>query len=122
VILLLRDVIAGVLLLVGAFFSLAAVIGLIRLPDLFSRMHAASKAGTMGSCVMLLALAVAAADPAIATRALAGVLFFMLTAPLSAHLLAKAAYSAGYRLWSGSVRDDMQQAYHSTEQRPARQK
>jgi multicomponent Na+:H+ antiporter subunit G len=122
VILLLRDVIAGVLLLVGAFFSLAAVIGLIRLPDLFSRMHAASKAGTMGSCVMLLALAVAAADPAIATRALAGVLFFMLTAPLSAHLLAKAAYSAGYRLWSGSVRDDMQQAYHPTEQRPARQK
>ncbi len=121
-ILLLRDVIAGVLLLVGAFFSLAAVIGLIRLPDLFSRMHAASKAGTMGSCVMLLALAVAAADPAIATRALAGVLFFMLTAPLSAHLLAKAAYSAGYRLWSGSVRDDMQQAYHPTEQRPARQK
>ena len=85
-------------------------------------MHAASKAGTMGSCVMLLALAVAAADPAIATRALAGVLFFMLTAPLSAHLLAKAAYSAGYRLWSGSVRDDMQQAYHPTEQRPARQK
>jgi multicomponent Na+:H+ antiporter subunit G len=57
---------------------------------------------------MLLALAVHSDDPAITLRALAGILFFLLTVPISSHLLAKAAHGAGYRLWEGSVRDDLQ--------------
>jgi len=104
------DYVAGILIVIGALFTLTASIGLLRLPDLYTRMHAASKAGTLGSCVVLIALAVQAHDFAIATRALAGVAFFLLTAPISAHLLAKAAHSAGYRLWQGSVRDDMADA------------
>jgi len=98
---------AGILIVIGAAFALIASIGLLRLPDLYTRMHAASKAGTLGSCVMLLALAVYASEEAIVTRALAGIVFFLLTAPISAHLLAKAAYSARYRLWNRSVCDDM---------------
>jgi len=101
------DYLAGILIVIGAFFTLTASIGLLRLPDLYTRMHAASKAGTLGSCVVLIALAVHAQDVAIATRALAGVAFFLLTAPISAHLLAKAAHAAGYHLWPGSVRDEM---------------
>jgi multicomponent Na+:H+ antiporter subunit G len=104
-----QNYIAGVFVVVGAAFSLVAAVGLLRLPDLYSRMHAASKAGTLGSGVMLLALAVYTDDQAILLRALAGVAFFLLTAPVSAHLLAKVAYSAGYRLWDGSVHDDMPQ-------------
>jgi multicomponent Na+:H+ antiporter subunit G len=104
---ILQDYIAGVLIVIGAAFALVAAIGLLRLPDLYTRMHAASKAGTMGSGVMLIALAMYTDDHAVLTRALAGVMFFLLTAPVSAHLLAKAAYSAGYRLWDGSVHDDM---------------
>ena len=50
------------LILVGSVFALTAAIGLLRLPDLYTRMHAASKAGTLGSCVMLIALAVYADD------------------------------------------------------------
>ncbi len=103
----LQNYVAGVLVVIGAAFSLVAAIGLLRLPDLYTRMHAASKAGTLGSGVMLLALAVYANDPGVAMRALAGVAFFLLTAPVSAHLLAKVAYSAGYRLWRGSVHDAM---------------
>lgn len=98
---------AGVLIIIGAAFTLVASVGLLRLPDLYTRMHAASKAGTLGSGLMLVALAVFADDHATVTRALAAVLFFLLTAPISAHLLAKAAYAAGYRLWSGSVHDEM---------------
>ena len=98
---------AGVLLVVAALFALTAAIGLVRLPDLYTRMHAASKAGTLGSCVMLIALAIHADDGTVALRALAGVAFFLLTAPISAHLLAKAAHSTGHSLWSGSVRDDL---------------
>ncbi|TYC65303.1 monovalent cation/H(+) antiporter subunit G [Stappia sp. BW2] len=91
------EIITGIMLIVGASFALVASIGIIRLKDVYMRMHAASKAGTLGSGVMLLALAVHASDLAVVTRAIAGVVFFLLTAPISAHLLAKAAYAAGYR-------------------------
>ncbi|MEW7007787.1 MULTISPECIES: monovalent cation/H(+) antiporter subunit G [unclassified Lentilitoribacter] len=99
--------IVAALIVIGAFFSLAAAIGLLRLPDVYSRMHAASKAGTLGSGLMLIALAIYSDDLATTTRAIAGVIFFLLTAPISAHLLAKAAYAVGYRLSDQSVIDEM---------------
>lgn len=99
--------VSALLLLIGSAFTLVAAIGLFRLPDLYTRMHAASKAGTMGSCLMLIALAVHASDLGTVSRALAGVVFFLLTAPVSSHLLAKAAYTVGYRLHSSSVMDEM---------------
>ena len=103
-----QNYLAAALILAGSAFALTAAIGLVRLPDLYTRMHAASKAGTLGSCAVLLALAVHADDPAITLRALAGIVFFLLTVPISSHLLAKAAHSAGYNLWEQSVRDDLQ--------------
>jgi multicomponent Na+:H+ antiporter subunit G len=103
-----QNYLAAALILSGSAFALTAAIGLVRLPDLYTRMHAASKAGTLGSCAVLLALAVHADDPAISLRALAGILFFLLTVPISSHLLAKAAHGAGYGLWERSVRDDLQ--------------
>ena len=101
------EIFAGILVIVGAFFALVAAVGLIRLPDVYSRMHAASKAGTVGSGLMMIALAVISADGSTAIRALAGLLFFILTAPIAAHLLARAAYKVDYPLWSGSVADEM---------------
>lgn len=106
---LLVNLTVSALMLIGAAFTLVASIGLLRLPDLYSRMHAASKAGTLGSGVLLLGLALFAQDDAIVTRALAAIVFLLLTAPLSAHLLAKAAYAVGYRLWEGSVHDELAQ-------------
>jgi multicomponent Na+:H+ antiporter subunit G len=102
----LQSIIAALLVLSGSGFALTAAVGLLRFPDLYTRMHAASKAGTLGSCVMLVALAVFADDLSITTRALGGVAFFLLTAPVSTHLLAKAAHSSGLQLWAGSVIDD----------------
>ena len=102
----LQSTLAAILILLGSVFALTASIGLIRLPDLYTRMHAASKAGTLGSCVMLIALAVYTDDLAMSTRALGGVAFLLLTAPVSAHLLAKAAHASGLKLWSGSGADD----------------
>lgn len=91
------EIIVGLSLIGGSVFSLIAALGLIRLKDIYMRMHAASKAGTLGSGLMLLALAVFASELSVATRAVAGIVFFLLTAPVSAHLLARAAYMAGYR-------------------------
>lgn len=103
------NILVGAMLVIGAAFSLIASIGLVRLPDVYSRMHAASKAGTVGSGVILLALAIHTDDAAIMTRAVAGVIFLLLTAPIAAHLLAKAAYVTGHRLWRHSVCDEIDQ-------------
>ena len=100
------NLLAAALILVGSFFALVGALGIVRLPDLYSRSHAASKAGTLGSGLMLLAVAVVSEDGGVAARALAGIVFFILTAPVSAHLLMRAAYLAGYPLWEGSVVDD----------------
>lgn len=91
----------------GSIFSLIAAIGVNRLPDIYTRMHAASKAGTVGSGLLLLAVGIHAMEISIFARSLAGFFFFILTAPVSAHLLAKAAHQAGYKLSSISIVDDM---------------
>jgi multicomponent Na+:H+ antiporter subunit G len=87
---------AGTLSMVGSLFALVAAIGVVRLGDLYTRMHAATKAGTLGSGLLLAAVAVHSQDGGIVVRALAAVAFFLLTAPVSAHLLARAAYAAGH--------------------------
>lgn len=99
------EIIAGLLLLTGAFFSLLAGVGILRFPDLYTRMHAASKAGTLGSCLMLLAIAFVAYDASVSLRAIAGVIFFLLTAPISSHLLARCSYVIGLTPWAGTIRD-----------------
>lgn len=104
---LLVAILTALLVLAGATFALVAAIGLNRLPDVYTRMHAASKAGTVGSGLLLLAVGIHAGDLAVFARALAGFFFFVLTAPVSAHLLAMAARKAGYRLSSQSVCDEM---------------
>lgn len=101
------EIAVGVVLVVGSIFSLIATIGLLRLKDVYMRMHAGSKAGTLGSGLMLIALAVHAGEVDVLTRALAGVVFFLLTAPVAAHLLAKAAYQAGYQPCSDTHIDEM---------------
>lgn len=89
-------IIAAVCLLIGAGFAMVGALGILRFPDVFTRMHAASKAGTLGSGFCLLAVAVHVSSLDVSARAIAGIIFFMLTAPISAHLLARAALLAGY--------------------------
>ena len=101
------NILAGIFVIAGTGFVLIASIGLLRFPDFYTRIHAAAKAGTVGSALTLVALAIVSNEMAEVLRAIAAIFFFFLTAPLSAHLLGKAAYSAGYRLWEGSVRNEM---------------
>ncbi|MEF2550515.1 monovalent cation/H(+) antiporter subunit G [Aurantimonas sp. A2-1-M11] len=98
---------SALLMLAGSAFAAIAALGIVRLPDLYTRMHSASKAGAVGSGMLLIALALTADSTPVALRALMAVAFFLLTAPLSAHLLAKASYAVGYPLWSQSVLDEM---------------
>lgn len=88
--------IAGILMMMGGVFALAGAIGVLRFPDVFTRMHAASKAGVAGSGLGLIAVALAAQDAALSARAVLALLFFLMTTPLAAHLVARAALRAGH--------------------------
>lgn len=110
------DLIAGALVLFGAAFSLVAAVGVLRMPDLYVRMHAASKAGTLGVGSMLLAVAVhSGGDLSVIARALIAIFFLVLTAPVGAHLLARAAYVSGVPCWSGTKTDELEGHYNLEE-------
>lgn len=98
---------AAIMLFAGAAFTLVAALGILRLPDFYSRTHAAAKTGTVGSGLALGAIALVSFDSAVILRALLGIVFFMLTAPISAHLLARAAYIAGHKPKNGFRVDEM---------------
>jgi multicomponent Na+:H+ antiporter subunit G len=92
------EVVVAVLLLVGSGLTFVAALGLFRLPDLYTRMHAASKAGAAGSGLLLLAVALQSGEADVWLKCLLTIVFLVLTAPVSAHLLAKAAVMHGQPL------------------------
>ena len=82
-------------ILIGAFFVLTSAIGIVRFPDLYSRLHASSKLVTLGSAGIFLGAALSFQDSAAFTRLLAVLIFQFLTTPLTAYLIAQAAYLRG---------------------------
>jgi multicomponent Na+:H+ antiporter subunit G len=100
------------LMLVGAFFMLVAAVGVVRMPDLFSRMHSSTKSATLGVGCLLLGAALHFGDVAIAARALAIVVFMLVTAPVAAHMIGRAAYISGVPLWKGTLSDDLHGQYN----------
>lgn len=82
-------------ILIGAFFVLTAAIGVVRFPDLYSRLHASSKLVTLGSAGIFLGVALSSQESAALTRLIAVLLFQFLTTPLTAYLIAQAAYLQG---------------------------
>lgn len=102
------QILAALLVLAGAFFCFVASLGILRLEDLFMRMHAAAKAGTFGAGLPLVAAAIALWDASIAIRALVTVGFLLITAPIAAHLLCRAAYRRPeVKLTSRTVIDEL---------------
>jgi multicomponent Na+:H+ antiporter subunit G len=99
------DWVIGLLCLSGAFFALIAGLGVLRLPDVLIRMHASTKAGTLGSGLILAAVAVHFAELSIIAKVVAAVLFLLLTAPIAAHMIGRAALRTGVTLWK-TVRHD----------------
>lgn len=107
---LLEGVVA-LLIVAGSFFALVSGIGVLRFPDLFARMHAATKAGTLGVGLLLGALALDSGDLGVTTEALAIIAFLLLTAPVAAHVIGRAAYFDGVPLWEGTLRDELRGRY-----------
>ena len=96
----LRDVVAGALLLGGGVLAFGAGVGLLRFPDLLNRIHVATKPQVLGLILVLLGLAVRLGGVPVVWALILVVLFQLLTSPVAAHMVAR----AGYR--TGKVRSD----------------
>lgn len=104
-------IISMILFVIGSFLMFLAGIGLLRLPDIFLRMSAATKASTLGAGFILMAAALYFDDLGTTSRAIATIFFLLLTGPVAAHRIARAAYFDGAPLWAGTVRDDLRGQY-----------
>jgi multicomponent Na+:H+ antiporter subunit G len=107
----LLQIIATVLALLGTMLIAIAAIGILRMPDLFLRMSVSTKAATLGLGLVLIGTALYFSDLGVSTRAIATVIFVLLTAPVSAHMIGRAAYSDGVPLWEKTRIDELQGQY-----------
>lgn len=103
------EILCSALLVSGGLFMLLAGVGVARMPDMFMRMQAATKAATLGVGCMLLAVAIHFGELGVATRAILVTAFVFLTAPVAAHVIARAAYSVGVPLWQGTLCDELRE-------------
>jgi multicomponent Na+:H+ antiporter subunit G len=99
------NVIIGMALVIfGLSFQVLGALGLVRLPDVYNRLQAATKSITMGA--ISIAVGVGMIDPSLLLKAILVAVFLLITNPLSSHAVARAAYHSKIPLWKGSVRDD----------------
>lgn len=108
-----NSVIGFCLMGAGVLFNVFGCIGLVRLPDIYNRLQAATKCVTLGSCLILAGAAVLSADAAMIMKCLICIIFILITSPTAAHALARGAYSSGVKLWEKSVIDQYQEDIES---------
>lgn len=110
------NILIFLLYLAGLFFNFSGVVGIIRMPDLYCRLHSSSKNTTLGSLLIVLGLALRefgiGEGPAGLKVLLIGA-FILTVAPIGSHALARAAYKFGVPLWEGTVIDQYADAPES---------
>ena len=101
-----RELTAGLVLNVGAVLALLAAVGVLRMPDVFTRMQSSTKAATLGLGCLLAGLVLLHPSTEFVIRAGSIAAFVMLTTPVSAHVIARAAAQTGAPLWVGTIVDE----------------
>jgi len=100
------EIVILLLVAAGTFFTFLAGFGILRMPDVYTRMHASTKAASLGAGLMLVAAALYFQDAAVTTRVALTTIFIFLTAPVAAHMLGRSAYLMNVEQWKGSVMDE----------------
>ena len=100
------ETVSGILFLAGAILGLLAAVGVLRMPDVFTRMQASTKAATLGLGCLLAGLAIQLPEVSVVIRAGSIGAFVMLTTPVAAHVIARAAFLTGVPLWKGTLIDE----------------
>ena len=106
-----HEAIGMVIIGIGVLFTFAGCVGLVRLPDIYNRLQAATKCVTLGTCLILVGVLIVGGGTHIATgvKALLCAVFVLITSPTAAHALARAAHLSGVKLWPKSVVDRYQE-------------
>lgn len=104
------DILTAILWIAGSAFALLAALGVLRMPDVFTRMQASTKASTLGLGCLLTGAALQLGDFASLIRVVSIGAFVLLTTPVAAHVIARAAYHADVPLWDGTVLDERESA------------
>jgi multicomponent Na+:H+ antiporter subunit G len=100
------DIVTAIFWLAGSAFALLAAVGVLRMPDVFTRMQASTKASTLGLGFLLIGAALQMGDFASLIRAVSIGAFILLTTPVAGHVIARASYFANVPLWDGTVLDE----------------
>lgn len=107
----LGDYLAIVLLVCGIALCSLSSVGVLRMPDLYTRMQAAGKAGTLGVACIILATAFHFGSVAVGAKVILIMVFIFLTSPAAAHLIARAAYFVEVPIWKRTAYDDLHGCY-----------
>ena len=99
------ETVGHILIGVGVLFDLFGCIGLVRFPDVYNRLQAATKCVTLGTILILLGVACSSGLGAMTGKAVVCAIFIIVTSPTAAHAIAKGAYVSGIKLWENSVID-----------------
>nr|WP_091587117.1 monovalent cation/H(+) antiporter subunit G [Alteribacillus bidgolensis] len=101
--------IIGIIVFLGSVLSLISAIGLVRLPDIYTRSHAATKSATLSVLCILFGLFLffTVIKDYVSARILLGIVFVFITAPVGGHLISRAAYHSGVSLWESSIHDEL---------------
>ena len=100
------QILIALLLIAGGSFAAIAGIGLLRFPDVLMRMHASTKAGTLGVGLSVVSVALYFTNDLVTTKVVLIMAFLLLTAPVAAHLIGRAAYRTGSPVWEPTIIDD----------------
>ncbi len=97
---ILQEAVAALLMGGGLIFLVGSMIGMLRLPDFYSRVHASGNSETLGTLLVLLGLAVYNGVSVTSAKLLVIVMFIFVGNPIGSHILAKAAYKTGHPVWT----------------------
>lgn len=105
------EILTGVFIILGSLFILISALGILRMPDLYTRMSATTKASTLGVGLILLGTAFFYQDVGIIVRSITIIIFLFLTAPVAAHIIGRAAYFDKVPLWDHTKIDELKGKY-----------
>lgn len=108
---LIADTLVILLMVSGTLLFLLAAVGIVRMRDVYTRMQAASKAGSLGVACMVMAVAMYFKSLNVAVEATLVVLFIFLTTPIATHLIARAGYFVRVPIWDRTARDELEGCY-----------
>lgn len=106
------ELLQGLLLLAGSLFMFIAALGIVRLPDLLTRMHASTKGASLGVMLLMAGVALHFLEEVVFARTIAITFFVLMTAPVAAHAIGRAGYFVGIELWRKTVKDELRPNYN----------